>query len=191
MPTAISCFGDSTSFGTGASNPATESYPAVLAGLTGRVVYNFGVPSESSAQILARVLADVTHTATDIVVLWMGHNDNPRTTVVPNVAAAVAHLTTPWWLVLSVLNRTPYEGAPGAEHDAVIAMNNQLAAAYGTRYVDIRGNLVHRSDPATVQGHADHLADLPAFAVDSIHRSAAGYAVIAQHVALVIAQKGW
>lgn len=195
MPQAISCFGDSTSFGTGSSDPATKSYPSVLAGLLGRTTRNFGIPSESSTQIKDRVVADNTH-MTDIVVLWMGHNDSDRNLVVTNVGLSVAHIVAvagaanARYLIMSVLNRTPYEGAGTAGHAPVIAMNNAIQSAYRANYVDIRGFLVHQY-PATPAGNAAHLTDLNVFYVDSIHLNDAGYQKIAERLATVITEKGW
>ena len=69
----ILCFGDSLTFGTGAS-PAT-SYPAVLAELTGRKTVNSGVPGEVSATGLARLPKVLEEVKPGLLILCHGGND--------------------------------------------------------------------------------------------------------------------
>ena len=49
----VACIGDSLTYGYGAS-PGSTDYPAVLAKLCGKTVYNLGVSGESTDEILAR-----------------------------------------------------------------------------------------------------------------------------------------
>jgi lysophospholipase L1-like esterase len=85
-------FGDSLTFGTGAA-PA-ESWPAVLARLTGRKVINAGIPGEVSASGKSRLpgLLDAHHP--DLLILCHGGNDllrkfNPQATRA-NLGAMIA-----------------------------------------------------------------------------------------------------
>ena len=91
-PSAIVlAFGDSLTFGTGAS--PGESYPAQLERLIGRKVVAQGVPGEVSAQGLARLPGVIEATAPRLLVLCHGGNDFlrklPESEAAANVRAMV------------------------------------------------------------------------------------------------------
>ena len=73
---SIICFGDSLTYGTGAS-PGMD-YPSQLSRLIGRPVINAGIPGDTTATALARLDRDVLSRSPRIVIITLGGNDLMR-----------------------------------------------------------------------------------------------------------------
>jgi len=69
----IVCFGDSLTFGTGASSG--KDYPSQLSKMISRPVVNAGVPGDTTARALQRLERDVLPYSPDIVLITLGGND--------------------------------------------------------------------------------------------------------------------
>jgi acyl-CoA thioesterase I len=70
---SIICFGDSLTYGTGASQGM--DYPSQLSRLIGRPVVNAGIPGDTTATALARLDRDVLDLSPRIVLITLGGND--------------------------------------------------------------------------------------------------------------------
>ncbi|PHV12496.1 arylesterase [Chitinimonas sp. BJB300] len=85
----ILAFGDSLTFGTGAT-PET-SYPTMLASLIARPVINAGVPGNTTADGLTRFAATLDATPPRLVILCLGGNDflqrKPQEETIANLRA--------------------------------------------------------------------------------------------------------
>lgn len=69
----IICFGDSLTYGTGAT--ACMDYPSQLSSMISKPVINAGVPGDSTARALARLEKDVLSRFPRIVLVALGGND--------------------------------------------------------------------------------------------------------------------
>jgi len=69
----IICFGDSLTYGTGASRD--KSYPAQLSDMIGQPVINAGIPGDTTTRALERLEEDVLSQSPRIVLITLGGND--------------------------------------------------------------------------------------------------------------------
>ncbi len=136
---------------------------------------------------------DIADSQSLINVFWIGgNNSNQPATVLSDLAACVAFLSSDQFVVLSLLN--PSTAPAGSNlYTEIISLNDALAASYPDNYLDVRTALVDAFDPMIPQDVVDHAADVPPSSLrgDDQHPNAGGYAVVAAEVASFLAAKGW
>lgn len=167
----IVAFGDSLTYGTGAS-PDT-AYPAVLAGLTGRRVINAGVPGETTADGLKRLPGVLAEHKPRLVLLCLGGNDLLRR--VPE-ADTETHLR--------LLVRTIRES--GAEVALIAVPEPKLFGGAAPVYARLADALhLPLEDAVFVEVLKDNRLKS-----DPIHANAAGYRVVAERLAEFLRESG-
>lgn len=167
----ILAFGDSLTFGTGASED--ESYPAQLESLIGRRVVRAGVPGEITSQALARLPAALDEHSPQLLLLCIGGNDFLRRTgnaqAEQNVRAMVKLAKSRGVDVMLIGAPEPGLTVTPPAFYAGIAQEFRLLYEAGV-IGEVLRDATLKSDP--------------------IHPNGRGYRVIAERVAAVLGQGG-
>jgi len=167
----VLAFGDSLTYGTGASE--AESYPAQLERLIGRKVVGAGVPGEVSARALARLPGALDEHRPQLLVLCIGGNDFLRNL---GKAQAAANVQT----MVAVARQRGIDvlliGAP--EKSLTVTPPSfyaEIAQQHGIPYEgSVIGEILRNSELKS----------------DTIHPNARGYRLIAERVAGLLKQAG-
>jgi len=134
-------------------------------------------------QIRDRMLAD-TGKRTWPTIIWAGRNDSDQgEQVKASIAAMVAALPHKEYLVISVYNGSGESpGTYGYEH--VLSLNADLAAIYGSHFLNIRPYTVSMYNPADPTDVADFNNDTPPTSLrsDFLHPNKAGCSIIANYI---------
>ncbi len=167
----VLAFGDSLTFGTGAS--PGESYPAQLQALIGRKVVNAGVPGEVSADGLARLPEVLEENKPKLLLLCHGGNDFLRkmsdTQAAANVRSMIKLAKDRGIAV--VLIATPKPGLSISPPDFYAEIAKEMAIPF---------------DEAVLK---DVLRD-NALKSDLVHPNGKGYAQIAETMAKLLKKAG-
>jgi hypothetical protein len=161
-----------------------------------RTVFNGGVASQSSYDVLARIQADSAKHGW-VSVFWFGHNNKSDPMQVKrDMAAAVASLSpgNNRFVVLSIVNKAIAEEYKGTvSYQTTVQLNNDLAAAYPNNYLDIRSLIVNHYNPAIAQDVIDFQHDVPPSSLrhDVDHFNNDGSVFVAERVRDFINAKGW
>ena len=167
----ILAFGDSLTHGTGASD--AESYPVVLAQLTGRKVIREGVPGETSDQGLRRLPGVLEAHKPKILLLCHGGNDMLRRiddgAIVANLRAMIQAAKRQG--VAVVLLGVPRPTLFGS----AATFYGELAKEFGLVYEgDVLNDVLKK----------------PGMKADPIHPNAHGYRAVAEAVAALLKKSG-
>lgn len=162
-------FGDSLTFGTGVTDPAKDSYPAVLARLIQRVVINAGVPGERTDQGIVRLPYLLDEYQPDLLLLCHGGNDFlqkiPEEQTIKNLTAMIQMAQDR--MITVVLIGVPKAG---------------LWLSSATLYADI-ATAFHLPYEEKI---ISHLLSTNALKSDLIHPNAKGYQKLAEAIAQLL-----
>jgi acyl-CoA thioesterase I len=174
----VLAFGDSITYGTGASPDA--AYPAQLAAITGWNVINAGVPGDTAANALERLPALLAEHRPALVIVGIGGNDFLRRVAPETTSAAIRRSI--------VLAREA-----GAQVLLVAIPQFSAGAALGLglsdhpMYAELANELAL---PLHAGGWARVLGDA-ALRSDAIHANAEGYRRFAEGLAETLKQAGF
>jgi lysophospholipase L1-like esterase len=185
-PSPIACWGDSLTFGTGATGQA-NTYPEKmrLSRYPHSGVYNGGVGGETSTQIATRALADPIRKKWTTVI-WVGRNNFTNLgQVVSDAQSIAANLGHSRFVVMSVINRADgTESAGSTAYNQIMALNAALRSAFPNNYLDIRSMIVVASG-----GSSD--APNNSWTSDGLHLNNTGYAYVVGAVSSYLSVAGW
>ena len=94
-----------------------------------------------NAQVLSSLFEKETIPPDAVAVIWLGRNNNPAdpATLLAGIKAAVAHVPSGKYLVLSVLSgRNPDEQPGGTRRALIDALNDAIRTVYGDRFIEVR-----------------------------------------------------
>ena len=167
----ILAFGDSLTFGTGAS-PET-AYPAQLAEHIGRPIINAGVPGETTTDALERLPQVLNQYRPKLVLLCLGGNDMLRQQAAPSIEHNLRALiktiqgSNAAVVLIGVPEPKLFGGAPAFYADIA----DELKLPYeGEVFNEVLRNPSLKSDP--------------------IHANAQGYQLVAQRLAALLKSSG-
>lgn len=188
------CWGDSLTYGFG--DTFMHNYPDILESAYHRPTENEGIPSETSEQIKARMLARLVVSGPERAIIWAGRNNayEPEK-VKADIAAMVASLNPgSEFLVLEIINGDlPDERFWGSRYQALVKINHDLLETYGSRFVPLRQNLIKRANrrfPADVRNVADDVIP-QSLRADALHLNDRGQAAVADAIERSLAANGW
>lgn len=167
----VLAFGDSLTYGTGASE--AESYPAQLERLIGRKVVRAGVPGEVSAQALKRLPAELDEHQPQLLLLCIGGNDFLRNLGQAQAAANVQTLVSMARQrgIGVLLIGTPEKGLMLTPPAFYAEIAEQARIPYEGKVI---GEILRNSELKS----------------DTLHPNARGYRLIAERVAALLQKAG-
>lgn len=155
------CFGDSLTYGTGASKGM--DYPAQLSRMIGLPVMNAGVPGDTTAMALNR-LDGVLETQPWVVLITLGGNDLKngisRQTAFGNLRAIIRSIQA--------------EGA-------MVIIGGIDIPLFGKGFGDAYRELADETGSVLIPNVLDGIMGTPNLMSDPIHPNSQGYTVMAQH----------
>ncbi|GBC63850.1 arylesterase [Desulfonema ishimotonii] len=163
----IICFGDSLTYGTGASEGM--DYPARLSEMLGSDVINAGVPGDTTDMALRRLEADVLSRSPRIVLITLGGNDLRNGISKKQAFRNLGHIV-----------------AAIQEQGALVVIGGISIPFWGRGFGDAYETLARETGAVLIPNIFEGIMGNSGRMSDSIHPNDAGYALMAEnfHAAL-------
>lgn len=168
----ILAFGDSLTYGSGASRE--QSYPGVLAGLSGRTVINAGVPGEQSDAGLRRLPDLLDEYQPQLLILCHGGNDILRKQSMPAMQANLERM----------IAASRERGIP------VVLLGVPRPALFGMESAEPYGAVADELDLPFEGTIIPEVLSQPVLKSDQVHPNAEGYRRMAEAVYRLLQQAG-
>jgi len=156
----IICFGDSLTYGTGASQGM--DYPSQLSRLIGKPVINAGIPGDTTATALARLDRDVLDRSPRIVLITLGGNDlknrQDRDRAFRNLKAIITSIQ---------------------DHGALVIVGGLDVPIWGRGFQENYRKVCEETGAVLVPDVLKGLLGNPEKMSDAIHPNGAGYGIMA------------
>lgn len=164
---AILAFGDSITYGTGAT-PET-SYPSDLQKIVGNKVINAGIPGEETRDSLLRITNTLNQTNPKLVIVCLGGNDLLRNRPIADIKDNLRK-------IIQIIQ----------SHGAQVVLIGVPQISYDLSVPDYYEELGEEfSIPVDVKTYRELIKD-PQYKADYIHLNAAGYQVMAERIAALL-----
>lgn len=166
----ILAFGDSLTYGTGAEQ--AESYPAVLAALTGRQVINAGVAGEVSQEGRSRLSSVLDETRPALLILCLGGNDFLRrldpAQIKENLRAMIQS---------------------AREREIAVVLIGVPTLGFGLQVPELYAEVAREAGIPLEGDILEEILSDPALKSDPIHPNAAGYKELAVALAALLKER--
>lgn len=151
----------------------TGGAPGILDGVAGTITlsgtYTFTRTLPGAAVTVSSAVFTPLFPSCSLCIIWSGRNNysSPTTVLSDNAAMAAYALSNGGkYLFLSVINsENPSEYSGQTNYNTIIALNAELAAAYGANYIDVRSALVASYNPNNAADVIDHGNDIPPYSL--------------------------
>jgi len=157
----IICFGDSLTYGTGAS-PGMD-YPSQLSAMTGQTIINAGVPGDTTGSALKRLENDVLSDSPKIVLITLGGNDLknkvPREKAFENLRRIIELIQ---------------------EKGALVVVGGIDIPLFGRGFGDEYEDVSKETGAVLIPNIYKGLLNNPSLMSDTVHPNDNGYAIMAQ-----------
>ncbi len=169
----ILAFGDSLTYGYNAK--PNESYPAVLARLSGHKVINAGIPAETSAEGLIRLPKLLEDKSIKLIILFFGGND-----IIQKLPTK--HLKSNLQNMIRMAKEKRID---------ILLISVPNLSLFGLKPLELYKEIAKKEELPLLSGMMTDILETPSLKSDRIHPNAKGYKIMAEQIYEKLKKEGW